>query len=204
MPADVIGDDWVGIKSVREYAFAVFSIGVALSFITPLGWIVEASGVGAFLVWFTDRVEDWSPNFEDSIALWFGLYVAILSVCVSFASLVRPIGVNCGERPGLLGRTLTIWSAEGPKQGVARPSSSRYVGLTFGMSTLFAGVLVVLYGIVVPEAATGAGIRFQEQSLVDVFTTMSIVWGLILATLGIGTALLTILLFSENVETPRT
>jgi len=80
----------------------LFIIGTLLSFLTPLGGILEILGVALFLSWFVSEADGDLPS-------GIGAYLGIASAIVAFVSISKPVGFGYGESAvGAKGRLLTF------------------------------------------------------------------------------------------------
>jgi len=90
------------------WAAIIFIVGALLTFITPLGGVVQLVGILWFMTafWMIDN-----PSHQFSID--GNIVVGVISASISIFSMIKPIGINYrGRSTDLIGRLLTISIAE--------------------------------------------------------------------------------------------
>jgi hypothetical protein len=96
---DVLNDAETGVLVAGCWLFV---IGTLLSFLTPLGGILEILGVALFLAWFV-------PETDGDLPSAIGPYLGIVSAVIAFVSIAKPLGPGYGNvSPGAKGRLLTF------------------------------------------------------------------------------------------------
>ncbi len=115
--------DWTLIEGYEKmgssfplwFPQTLFIIGTIAAFITPLGGVVQLSGISLF-IYRLASVNDGSLPAE------VGSYVGIISGALALVSMVYPIGLGYSRRPvSLVGRLLVF----SPSEEVLHSSSEK-------------------------------------------------------------------------------
>lgn len=170
MPLDVLspmlGFDFYH-DSMIFWAFFLFLLGVLVAVISPLGALVQITGISLFFWGYARIYGQWPPDFEDTLSLGCAPYVGILSASIILASLVGPAGPCRTSATNALERLLTItpsrWTRKVPAAAACSPNLSVW-SVCFALA-LVGGIEAVIYGVMAPGMDAGASSDMHSRAL---------------------------------------
>jgi hypothetical protein len=131
-------------------ASIIFIVGALMTFITPLGGVVQLVGI----LWFMTAILIIDYPFHRFSLIEGNIAFGVISASISIFSMIRPFGKNYkGHSSDIIGRLLTIsWSEQQEGSSMEKLTKIQIIG---GIVFII-GIISLLGGIILIEASVSS------------------------------------------------